>query len=254
MNSFVGTLPPEDQFNEYKEYWSDNALKDACAFANSDDGGRITLGVTDAGEVVGFGWRDDAEQQAAVNKLCSLAGMARKPSVQIRMTDNRLIIVVDVRPDYHVVKYGGKAYTRVGSTSRVMTDMEERLLTMRRSSTWQRLARVLGIEHERVWGVNTCFLLLLGVSLVVAGIVSTTAIAAKYESFDRPVPFGQTVSWWAGTMAILIPSAIGIVAATQERLGWVRYVVLGLSLLMWALFVVDGYPEAVRLEITSAQP
>jgi Schlafen, AlbA_2 len=240
-------LPPEDSRNEYKEQWSDSALKDACAFANSDTGGRITLGVDDDGRVVGFAWRDDTEQQTAVNKLCALEGMKRKPTIEIGLHDGRVVLIIEIKPDYAVVKYSGRAYTRVGSTSREMTKVEEDILSRRRDSSWTRIARLLGLEHQSVCGVNAIVLLLLGIALVGVGIVATTLIAAKYEALGARLPFGQKVSWWAGTLAILIPSTIGIIAATQERFGWVRHVVLGLSILMWVLFAVDGYFEGVRL-------
>src|SRR6185295_11947284 len=98
-------LSPEDQRIEYKSEWSDKILNNVSAFANTD-GGTIHLGVRDDGEVIGFVWKNDLEQQACINKLWSL-GMSRSPRIEFVEYDGKICISITVFRAY-VVRPNGR--------------------------------------------------------------------------------------------------------------------------------------------------
>lgn len=63
----------EDERTEFKQKWSDTALKTVCAFANTL-GGEVFVGVNDSDTIVGIAWTNNDEQQRAVSTACSMPG------------------------------------------------------------------------------------------------------------------------------------------------------------------------------------
>lgn len=113
-------IPPESETCEWKERWTDDALKDLAAFANHR-GGTLYLGVDDAGKVVGAP-TEDAEIQRLANIITSRLGI--NPSIQLQMLDGKPVVIIQVAPLRGVVSYQGRYLRRVGSTNRDLTPEE----------------------------------------------------------------------------------------------------------------------------------
>lgn len=105
---------------ELKRVWSDRALEDLAAFANTR-GGVLMIGVTDDGQVVGA-HADDREVQRLVNIITSRLGIT--PSVQVEPIDQKPVIAIRVEPMRGLVPYNGRYLRRVGSTNRDFTQEE----------------------------------------------------------------------------------------------------------------------------------
>lgn len=130
---------PEGERLERKASASDvNALRRTiCAFANAlgtaDEPGVILVGLHDDGRCAGLSVDD-----ALVRRLADLRSDGKLhpfPTMQVTraIVDGCEIVVVRVEPsDNPPVKSEGRAYVRVGSTTRVATAEEERRLVERR--------------------------------------------------------------------------------------------------------------------------
>ncbi len=130
---------PEGERLERKASASDvNALRRTiCAFANAlggaDEPGVILVGLHDDGRCAGLSVDD-----ALVRRLAELRSDGKLhpfPTVQVTraIVDGCEIVVVRVEPsDNPPVKFEGRTYVRVGSTTRVATAEEERRLVERR--------------------------------------------------------------------------------------------------------------------------
>jgi len=134
----------ESEILELKERWTDKALEDLAAFANTH-GGTCLIGVRKDGTVVGT-VTDDAELQRIANTIVSKLGIT--PSIQVRELQGREVIVIEVEPIRGVVPYRGRYLTRVGTVNRDMPPEQlARRLLERSLQTWDGLTSPWGPEE-----------------------------------------------------------------------------------------------------------
>jgi len=109
----------EDKNFDYKEKIDDSFGKTVCAFANTD-GGKIIVGVSKNGEVVGATQKDE-EKATHIMENC-------KPSVKFNSKwekmDGKDILMVEIPKSNRTHSWKGVAYKRVGSSSFKM-DVDE---------------------------------------------------------------------------------------------------------------------------------
>ena len=121
---------------EFKRQWTDQALEDLAAFANTR-GGTLFIGVEDNGNVVGVA-DPELEIQRIANTVASRLGLT--PSVSRRAIEGQEIIEVRVEPARGVIGLSGRYRTRVGSTNRDLSPEELGRLVLRRSGqSWDAL-------------------------------------------------------------------------------------------------------------------
>ena len=121
---------------EFKQQWTDKALEDLTAFANTR-GGTLFVGIRKDGEVIGT-TVNDAEIERLANIIVSRTGLT--PSIKQRSIASRDVIEVGVAPARVVVSYGGRYFTRVGSTNRDLGHEElARLILDRSGRNWDGL-------------------------------------------------------------------------------------------------------------------
>ncbi|NIA12377.1 MAG: AAA family ATPase [Nitrospiraceae bacterium] len=126
----------ESEILEFKRQWTDKALEDLAAFANTA-GGTVLVGVRDDREVVGVKI-DDREIQRIANLITSHLGLT--PSIGLREVQGRRVLEIRVEPSRGIVSYGGRYLKRVGTTNRDMTQEElGRLILERSGMTWDGL-------------------------------------------------------------------------------------------------------------------
>jgi len=104
----------EGETLEFKQTWTERALQDLAAFANTR-GGTLLLGVRDDGEIVGAP-SDDKEIQRITNIISTRLGIT--PSVRVRNVKGRSVLEIRVEPSPGLVSYGGRYLRRVGTTNR----------------------------------------------------------------------------------------------------------------------------------------
>lgn len=108
-----------------------------AAFANTDGGGVLLCGVTDAGEVQ----RLSRDQMAALEEVVTaLCHDTIKPPInpeirRLEVTDSKLIVLVNVSSGYDVHKSSGGYFHRVGSSKREMTSDQLLRLAQRRGQS-----------------------------------------------------------------------------------------------------------------------
>jgi len=133
----------ESETLELKERWTDKALEDLAAFANTR-GGTCFIGVRADGTVVGTA-ADDTELQRIANTIVSRLGIT--PSIQVKELQGREVIAIRVEPIRGVVPYRGRYLTRVGTVNRDMPPEQlARRLLERSPQTWDGLASPWGLE------------------------------------------------------------------------------------------------------------
>ena len=103
---------PENQNIEYKESWRDEYLRWVCGFANAS-GGRIYIGVDDAGNVVDL---KDIKRllEDIPNKIKDTMGIIA--DVNRLEKDGKPYIEIVVNPSSYPVSYHGEYHYRSGST------------------------------------------------------------------------------------------------------------------------------------------
>jgi len=130
-------MPPESQNVEWKRQWTERALEDLAAFANTD-GGALLVGIRDDGEVVGA-QADDQELQRIANGIAAHLGIT--PSVEVVPIEGRQVIRITVEPASHLVAYRGRYLRRVGTTNRDFASEElARHILKRSGRAWDSLA------------------------------------------------------------------------------------------------------------------
>ncbi|MCX7993352.1 MAG: helix-turn-helix domain-containing protein [Fimbriimonadales bacterium] len=143
-------LPPESETCEWKEQWTDDALRDLAAFANHK-GGALYLGVRDDGTLVGAP-AHDAELQRLANLITSRLGV--NPSIEVQTHAGVSLIVIRVAPVQGVIGYQGRYLRRVGSTNRDLTPHElTRRFLQQSGRSWDSLPSEWGlneVDHERL--------------------------------------------------------------------------------------------------------
>jgi len=126
----------EGETLEYKRQWTDRALEDLAAFANTQ-GGTLLLGIRDDGEIVGV-TVDDREIQKIANLIASHLGIT--PSIRVVEMESRPVLEIRVDPAPGLVSYGGRYLRRVGTTNRDFAPDELARHVLERSGrTWDAL-------------------------------------------------------------------------------------------------------------------
>jgi ATP-dependent DNA helicase RecG len=126
----------ENQTLEFKRQWTDKALEDLAAFANTE-GGTLLVGVCDDGEIVGT-TADDREIQRLANLISSRLGIT--PSIRVVEMEGRPVIEIRVDPARGLVPCGGRYLRRVGTTNRDFPPEElARHILGRSGHTWDAL-------------------------------------------------------------------------------------------------------------------
>ena len=114
-NLQVKTSKLEDKNFDYKEKIDQSFGKIVCAYANTDDG-RIIVGVSKNGEIVGATQKDE-EKATNIMENC-------KPSVKFNSKwekrDGKDILVIDIPKSNRIHTWKGVAYKRSGSSSMPM--------------------------------------------------------------------------------------------------------------------------------------
>lgn len=130
---------------EFKEAWTDKALRDLCAFANTR-GGTLYVGVRDDGAVVGT-TADDAQQRLVAN-LCDTK-LHLTPSVAVERHGDHIVLTVTVRPAARLVRLDGRYYRRVGTASVEMGEDETAArLVAQTGRTWDALPADATLEAD----------------------------------------------------------------------------------------------------------
>ncbi|MEJ5251082.1 MAG: helix-turn-helix domain-containing protein [Armatimonadota bacterium] len=134
----------ESQTLEFKRQWTDNALEDLAAFANTD-GGDLLIGVRDDGEVVGA-QADDKELQRLASVIASHLHLT--PAIEVLQMENRPVIRITVKPAPYLVACRGRYLRRVGTTNRDFApeEMARHILT-RSGIAWESLPSDWGMEE-----------------------------------------------------------------------------------------------------------
>lgn len=127
----------EGETLELKRAWTDRALEDLAAFANTR-GGTLMIGIADDGQVMGTR-ANDQELQRLANLITSRLGIT--PSIRVEEMEGKAVIVIRVEPMRGLVPYGGRYLRRVGSTNRDFTQEElARHLLERSGLNWDGLS------------------------------------------------------------------------------------------------------------------
>ena len=103
----------ESQHIEWKESWRDEYLKWICAFANTEGGGELHIGVNDQGDVVGMSHAKKLLEDLP-NKVRDLLGVI--PSIELVMKSGMEYLVISVEHYPFPVSFKGKYYLRSGAT------------------------------------------------------------------------------------------------------------------------------------------
>ncbi|RMD63837.1 AAA family ATPase, partial [Candidatus Parcubacteria bacterium] len=127
----------EGETLEFKRQWTDRALEDLAAFANTR-GGALLIGIREDGEIIGAP-ADDRELQRLANLIAAHLGIT--PSIRVVKMQGLPVIEIRVEPARGVVSYGGRYLRRVGSTNRDFhPDELARHLLERSGRTWDGLS------------------------------------------------------------------------------------------------------------------
>ena len=126
----------ESQNTEWKLSWNDNYLKWVCGFANAE-GGRIFLGVDDAGKVVGL--KDAAALlEALPNKIRDKLGLM--PRIDLQDTKGKAYIEITVEPSSVPISLHGAYYWRSGSVKQELKGAAlNDFLLKKMGLTWDRV-------------------------------------------------------------------------------------------------------------------
>jgi len=126
----------ESQTLELKERWTEGALADLAAFANSE-GGTLFIGIADDGKIIGA-QANDRELQRIANLIVSNLGI--NPSIRVVEMDGRPVIEIRVDPVMGLVPFRGRYLRRVGTTNRDFPPEElARHILTRLGRTWDSL-------------------------------------------------------------------------------------------------------------------
>jgi len=126
----------ESETVEFKRQWTDRALEDLAAFANTR-GGTLLVGIREDGEIVGAK-ADDREIQRIANLIAAHLGIT--PSIRVVEMGGRPVLEIRVEPAAGLVPYGGRYLRRVGTTNRDFAPDElARHLLERSGRSWDGL-------------------------------------------------------------------------------------------------------------------
>ena len=134
----------ESETLEFKRQWTDRALEDLAAFANTA-GGTLLLGIRDDGEIVGVR-ADDQELQRIANLIAAHLGIT--PSIRVNEMQGLPVIEIRVAPAPGVISYGGRYLRRVGTTNRDFSPAElARHFLTRSGKSWDSLPSEWTLEE-----------------------------------------------------------------------------------------------------------
>ncbi|HLR25609.1 MAG TPA: ATP-binding protein, partial [Fodinibius sp.] len=111
------TTLKESEKVEFKEIFTDSALKTLAAFANTK-GGSLYVGVKDDATLLSKGITDEM-QQDVVNKTMQILGIT--PRVRLHKHEGNDFLEVKVKQHRPPVSVRGTYYHRVGNTTREVT-------------------------------------------------------------------------------------------------------------------------------------
>ena len=135
---------PEGQTLEFKRQWTDRALEDLAAFANTD-GGTLLLGIRDDGEIVGAR-ADDRELQRMANLIAAHLGIT--PSIRVLEMQRLPVVEIRSEPAPGLVPYNGRYLRRVGTTNRDFSPNElARHILTRSGRSWDSLPSEWTLEE-----------------------------------------------------------------------------------------------------------
>jgi ATP-dependent DNA helicase RecG len=142
----------EGETIELKREWTDRALEDLAAFANTR-GGTLYVGVEDNGRVVGTDVSDAVVQRLA-NFITSRLGIT--PSIRVEHIQGKPVLVIQTSPVPGIVPCNGRYLRRVGSTNRDFAPDElARHFLNRSGQSWDSLVTPYGIERVQPEAVVT---------------------------------------------------------------------------------------------------
>ncbi len=137
-------LLQEGETLELKRQWTDRALEDLAAFANTR-GGTLLIGIQEDGMVVGTE-ADDREIQRISNLIVSRLGIT--PSIRVVEMEGHPVIEIRVEPAPGLVPYRGRYLRRVGSTNRDFSPDElARHILTRSGRSWDSLSSEWGVDE-----------------------------------------------------------------------------------------------------------
>jgi ATP-dependent DNA helicase RecG len=142
----------EGETIEFKREWTDRALEDLAAFANTR-GGTLYVGVEDNGRVVGTDVSDAVVQRLA-NFIASRLGIT--PSIRVEPIQGKPVLVIQTSPVPGIVPCNGRYLRRVGSTNRDFAPDElARHFLNRSGQSWDSLVTPYGMERVQPEAVVT---------------------------------------------------------------------------------------------------
>jgi ATP-dependent DNA helicase RecG len=134
----------ESEIIEFKREWTDRALEDLAAFANTR-GGALYIGVEEDGRAVGANV-GDAEIQRLANLITSRLGIT--PSIRVETVAEKPMLVIQVGMTPGIVPCNGRYLRRVGSTNRDFAPDElARHFLNRSGQSWDSLLTPYGMER-----------------------------------------------------------------------------------------------------------
>ena len=126
-------LKQESQHTEWKETWRDDYLRWVCGFANAQ-GGRLLLGVSDKGQVVGLSGSAKLLEDLP-NKVRDLLGIVVDVNLHAEGDLPYIELVVQAYPN--PISYRGHYFMRSGSTLQELKGAAlDRFLLGRQGRTW----------------------------------------------------------------------------------------------------------------------
>ncbi len=160
----------ESEHIEFKETVNDSAIKTVAAFANSD-GGKIYIGVSDDGEVVGVGNVDDELLKLTDKMRANIRpDVLMMTSVDVETFGDKKIIVVTVRKGskrpYYLAAKGLRSegvYVRSGSSS--VPSSETAILQMIRESSGDSFETHLSMSQSLSFEFATAYFSESGIRL-----------------------------------------------------------------------------------------
>ncbi|HET6382298.1 MAG TPA: RNA-binding domain-containing protein, partial [Armatimonadota bacterium] len=121
LQRLVGESKGEWEHVEFKKSTGElqAAMQTLCGFLNGS-GGRVFLGVTDGGRIVGQDVSDATFQEVA-NAIRKLEPPARVTQTRVTVQDGREVLILQVEADPDApCTFDGRAYRRIGNTTSLM--------------------------------------------------------------------------------------------------------------------------------------
>ncbi|MEI6696632.1 MAG: RNA-binding domain-containing protein [Bacteroidota bacterium] len=113
----------EDIFTEFKSAFNTSVIETLVAFANTK-GGRVYIGVNDAGKMIGVSLAQESVQQWT-NEIKSKTEPSLMPDIDIQEIDGKHIVIISVI-EYPIkpLSVQGRYYKRLGNSNHLMNASE----------------------------------------------------------------------------------------------------------------------------------